>query len=112
MSKYIESRLEDDVSDEAVSKGVTIHDQKMLDLEKEKAIQRRLNHSIWREWSIVIPVLLLTYCAVQGNDGPRGIMAVLGAILLADTIDRVGTIRTKALLDWIEYQKSKDKPQG
>jgi hypothetical protein len=90
-------------------RGCEIHDRR----KQEADILRRIEHSLFREWRIIPPVALLTWAAVSMSESSTWnhywVQVIVALLLLAEAVDHVGAVRTKALMEWMEYQKASEK---
>ncbi len=107
-----EPRFEDDASGEAwFQKGVTLLEGRKQEREFEEKLRRRMKHSVmceWQFWVGMMMVLFLFFGAnAAGSEVVKFAPTVLAVVMFAAAIDSAAAKRTQAVLEWIEYQKSK-----
>ncbi len=103
-----EPRFENDTSGEAwFQKGVTLLEGRKQEREFEEKLRRRMAHSVMHEWQFWIGMMWVLWLFF-GKDEPIRFIATISAVVsFAVAIDGAAAKRTQAMLDWIEYQKSK-----
>jgi hypothetical protein len=112
MNKPAATKTLDALNDEpCFRQGCEIHDRR----KKEAHIRKCLQHTLFREWRIIPPIALLTWNTVvmaQSSSWNSWYLSIFALLMLADAIDHVGSVRTQAMLEWIEFQKNQDKSQS
>ena len=117
MPASAEPRFEDDACGEAwFQKGVTLLEGRKQEREFEEKLRRRMKHSVMYEvqfWVGMMMVLFVLFGAnAAGSEVVKFAPTVLAVVMFAAAIDSAAAKRTQAMLDWIEYQKTKGKPLG
>jgi hypothetical protein len=105
-----EPRFEDDASGEAwFQKGVTLLEGRKQERGLEEKIRRMSVMHEWQFWIGMMWVLWLFF----GTDEPIRFIATVSAVIsFACAIDGAAAKRTQAMLEWIEYKKTKGKPSS
>lgn len=105
--------LENDVSDEAwFQKGVTLLESRKQERELEELIKKRMEHPAICEpgfWLGVVFLLATTWPTTFMQEWWIRVPWVLMALFqICGAMEEASKKRVKALLEWIDHQKSKD----
>lgn len=113
MNKPAKEPHEDDASGEArFQRGVTLLDTQKHERETEEMLRLRMFRSLWSEWmlwvGLVLGVMSVNLCSAA-NVGLFSIVACIfvSIMFMIGAADSAATKRSQAILDWIEYQKTR-----
>jgi len=115
MPPLTEPRLEDYASGEAwFQKGVTLLEGRKQEREIEDKLRTAMGRSILQEWQLVlVPIWGVLAFFAHKSDAMSlfltGLCALCGLLSLIAAIDNANAKRTQAMLDWMKYQRQKDK---
>lgn len=107
--------LEDDASGEAwFQKGVTLLEGRKQERETEEQLRKAMGRSIMGQWHFWLAVLFGMGALLLR---PAGIawwsmavpLAVSGLFSFVNALDQAAAKRTEAILEWIKYQREKDR---
>ncbi|MBK8094413.1 MAG: hypothetical protein IPK32_21230 [Verrucomicrobiaceae bacterium] len=110
-----ETLQEDDASGEAwFRKGVTLLDGRKREREFEEVLKKRMEHPALYEpgfWIGMAMVVLAAWASTLSNDlWHRIFYALLPLTQICSAMEEASKKRMKAMMEWIEYQKTKETP--
>ena len=112
-TSMIEPRLKDDASGEAwFQKGVTLLEGRKLERELEEKLRRRMAHSVMHEWQFWIGMMWVLWLFFGKDEPIRFIATISSVVSFVVAIDGAAAKRTQAMLEWLEYLKTKGKLPG
>ncbi|MBK8094582.1 MAG: hypothetical protein IPK32_22105 [Verrucomicrobiaceae bacterium] len=83
--------------------------------DKEAELQRRLNPPVWREgffWVGMLWAGIVLLQALTRSTSQHSYLAVFtSCMFFISAHEQLAKKRMKAMLDWIEFKKTQDKPQ-
>lgn len=104
-----EPRFEDGASSEAwFQKGATLLKGRKM----EEKLRRRMAQPVMHEWQFWIGMMWVLWLFFGTDETIRFIATVSAVISFAVAIDGAAAKRTQAMLEWLEYQKTKGKLPG
>ena len=106
--------LEDDASGEAwFQRGVTLLEGRKQEREIEERLKKRMAHPVVFEPAFWIGIVTAVAAAWTSNITHERSLLVFYSIMiitqLCSALDTASQKRLKAMLDWIEHQKAKEK---
>jgi hypothetical protein len=104
-----------EISEEsALAEGAEILSRRKVRLEGDAALRKRMRHSMVKEWMFWTGVAL---CFLNANLGdfssassPATLRWLLAVLFILTGMECAARKREAAMLDWIEYQKTHNKP--
>jgi hypothetical protein len=113
MNQNSEPRFEDAASgEEWFQKGVTLLEGRKQERELEGKLRRKMAHSIMYEWQFWVGMMWVLMVFFGTNDALRFLGTISAVVAFALAIDGAAAKRTQGMLDWIEYDKARDKPSS
>ena len=102
--------------EDALAEGAEIISRRKERQEMEARLRKRMGHSMVNEWMFWLGVALSVLYIYSGSLSaalPFDILKwMLPVFLIFSGMESAAMKREQALLDWIEYQKTKDKPHN
>jgi hypothetical protein len=117
MQPSLEASHEDDASGEAwFQKGMTLLEERKREREFEEALKKRMEHSAFQEPSFLLGVVIVAAavwsCSVSEEFIFRFLLFPLAGMQFFAALESASQKRMKAMLEWIEHQKSKQTPEN